>query len=211
MTLMRRNKKPEKSTPVNKTATKQEKKKEKKNRRLEPEPDFFHINLFFEDPSKTPVNFTLIDALLLILVTAVGLATHLLYLGEPAEVVFDEVYFANFTNYYTHGEYFFDIHPPLGKLLLFAGSRLLNYSGNGIYGYISQPVDKDEVKKLRIWPSITGALRSPVLFLALKLLNVNSQWCFTIAFMISMDNALIVESRFVLIDAYLSFLAHYQF
>ena len=34
------------------------------------------------------------------------------------QVVFDEYHFGKFVNGYITGEYFFDIHPPLGKLLL---------------------------------------------------------------------------------------------
>lgn len=36
-----------------------------------------------------------------------------------AGVVFDEYHFGRFTNQYNAGTYLFDIHPPLGKLVLY--------------------------------------------------------------------------------------------
>ena len=39
-------------------------------------------------------------------------------LAYPRQVVWDEHHFGKFVNGYLSGAYFFDIHPPLGKLLL---------------------------------------------------------------------------------------------
>ena len=39
-------------------------------------------------------------------------------------VIFDEFHFGRFVNGYLTGEYFFDIHPPLGKQLLALGAVL---------------------------------------------------------------------------------------
>lgn len=39
-------------------------------------------------------------------------------IGFPNGVVFDEVHFGGFVSDYNLGKWFFDIHPPLGKLTL---------------------------------------------------------------------------------------------
>lgn len=49
---------------------------------------------------------------------AVGLWARLYALGAPPVRVFDEVYFPVFARDYLRGVPFFDVHPPLGKLLL---------------------------------------------------------------------------------------------
>ena len=49
---------------------------------------------------------------------ALSLATHFAWFGYPDMTVFDEVHFGKFLSaYFTHA-YYFDIHPPLGKLIL---------------------------------------------------------------------------------------------
>jgi dolichyl-phosphate-mannose--protein O-mannosyl transferase len=56
------------------------------------------------------------------LVFAVAAFTRFYRLSEPGGICFDESHFVRFTNQYTARTYFFDIHPPLGKLTLwFAG------------------------------------------------------------------------------------------
>ncbi|MBX4197889.1 phospholipid carrier-dependent glycosyltransferase [Candidatus Parcubacteria bacterium] len=52
----------------------------------------------------------------ILLLLSVG--THFSYFGYPEQVVFDEVYFGRFVRLYQHGQYYFDQHPPLGKLII---------------------------------------------------------------------------------------------
>lgn len=61
-------------------------------------------------------------------VFALALFTRFYKLAEPAGVVFDESHFGRFTNQYTARTYFFDIHPPLGKLVFWLMGRLVGYN-----------------------------------------------------------------------------------
>ncbi|KAH0791881.1 dolichyl-phosphate-mannose-protein mannosyltransferase [Histomonas meleagridis] len=170
-------------------------------------PDLFHLNLYFTRNYPSHFTFKLIDYLFLTLVTFISFVTHLIKNGSPSSVVFDEVYFGNFTQYYHKGIYYFDIHPPLGKELLYLGSLISGYQPNQTYSYIGAPLDKSQIARLRLWPCLTGSLIAPVIYLTLRILDVNPQWSLTVGLFLSTDNALIVETRLVLIDAYLSFFA----
>lgn len=166
----------------------------------------FHFNEFFKhDAIKKNFVFGTVDVLNIVIVLVCSLCTHMALLGEPNQVVFDEVYFGNFTQYYFQRRYFFDIHPPLGKLMLFFGAKLSGYRPNQVYSTIGAKLDKKEISKLRFWPSLTGSLRAPLVYLTLRLLEINPQWGLVIGIFMSFDSALIVESRFVLIDSFLSF------
>lgn len=58
----------------------------------------------------------------------VAVFTRFYKLAEPAGVVFDESHFGRFTNQYTARTYFFDIHPPLGKLVFWLMGRIVGYN-----------------------------------------------------------------------------------
>ncbi len=62
------------------------------------------------DPDRPKFTFAGIDWGFAIFITVLSMITHLLMIGEPNRVIFDEVYFGNFTQYYHYGLYFFDIH-----------------------------------------------------------------------------------------------------
>jgi dolichyl-phosphate-mannose-protein mannosyltransferase len=169
--------------------------------------EIFHFHHKFANPDLQPFSMTILDWLFFVATIGVSLFTHLFKLGWPANVVFDEVYFGNFTHYYANGTYFFDIHPPLGKELLYLGSRLSGYHYKEIYSEIGARLNFSQIRRLRFWPCFTGALRAPLMFMTFKLLGVSPWWALTFALFVATDQALISESRYVLIDAYLSMFA----
>jgi dolichyl-phosphate-mannose-protein mannosyltransferase len=62
-----------------------------------------------------------------VLFLVLGIITRYAFIEVPAAVVFDEHHFGRFTNQYTRGTYFFDIHPPLGKLVFYLTATLIGY------------------------------------------------------------------------------------
>jgi dolichyl-phosphate-mannose-protein mannosyltransferase len=62
-----------------------------------------------------------------LILTCLSFLTRFYRLAEPPAVVFDEVHFGKFVTWYFTGEYYFDIHPPLGKLILYIGGVLGKY------------------------------------------------------------------------------------
>lgn len=63
-------------------------------------------------------------------VVSVAYAVRLYRLGSPAQVVFDEVHFGGFASHYLKREYFFDVHPPLGKMLIAAIGYVAGFDGS---------------------------------------------------------------------------------
>lgn len=131
---------------------------------------------------------------LAVLVVA-AFATRLWRLFVPDAVVFDETYFRVFAGHYFDGAYFFDTHPPLGKLLLAAYARLIGLSSADLLG--------GTAVGMRVLPAVCGALLVPLVWGLLRRLEVSRPFAFLGAFLVLADNALLVESRFILMDSML--------
>ena len=140
-----------------------------------------------------------------------GLLTRLVFLGNPAEVVFDEVHFGKFASAYFTGDYYFDIHPPLGKLLIAGGAWLGGYADyiqhNGVFSFESISVDYGATPYIwfRFLPAVFGALVPLAVYLFVKSLGVKSYLALLSGFSLVLDNALLTQSRFILLDSFLIF------
>src|SRR3712207_5187294 len=86
---------------------------------------------------------------------AVGLWSRTYNLGSPPDKVFDETYFPTFAYNYLQGTPVYDLHPPLGKLVLAIGIALL---GDAPLGW-------------RLMPALFGC--------ALLVLGAVLGWCYT--------------------------------
>lgn len=131
------------------------------------------------------------------LLIAAALFTRFWQLGTPPSIVFDEVYFRAFAGNYLSGHYFFDIHPPLAKLL-FAGFASL-------FGLNSGQIMSSENSSflLRIIPALAGAALVLLMYVIVRQLGFGRRLAVLGALFVLLDNALLVESRFVLMDSFL--------
>lgn len=141
------------------------------------------------------------DLFLFLVVILVAGAVRLLFLDSIPQVVFDEVHFGKFMSAYccTH-ERFFDIHPPIGKLLIAGGAYLSGYNGLFPFEYIGQPFVDVPVAGIRFVPALFGTVFAGIIFILLRLMNISRLFALLGGIAIALDNALIVESRFVLMD-----------
>jgi dolichyl-phosphate-mannose-protein mannosyltransferase len=124
-----------------------------------------------------------------------ALATRFWSLFTPDAVVFDEVYFKAFAAHYLDGRYYFDIHPPLAKLILGAQATLT--------GLHPAAMISGTAVSLRIIPALAGALLVPLVWGILRRLGATRPFAFLGALLVLCDNALTVESRFILTDSLL--------
>ncbi|HEX3081724.1 MAG TPA: phospholipid carrier-dependent glycosyltransferase [Candidatus Saccharimonadia bacterium] len=133
----------------------------------------------------------------ILILTGLAFITRLWDVLHPAAVVFDEVYFKVYAGDYLTGSYYFDPHPPLGKLLLGAWAWLTHLDPANLTN------TQDPSVALRLLPAIAGALIIPVFFVFLRQLGASKRMATLGAALLLLDNALMVESRFVLIDSML--------
>lgn len=132
-----------------------------------------------------------------------SIATHFLFFGQPRETVFDEVHFGKFiSGYFTH-EYFFDIHPPLGKLLISGMGYITGFKPGFSFAEIGQGFPDSAYLWLRLLPILAGAMLPIVIYLFALRLGLSSMASLAAGFFIIFENALLTQSRLMLLDPFL--------
>jgi dolichyl-phosphate-mannose--protein O-mannosyl transferase len=176
---------------------------------------FIDITIFRPRQLRSTLNSS--DAFLLFILTVFAFWTRFWRLGHPWAVVFDEVHFGSFTNSYIKSEFFFDIHPPLGKLVMFLGASLSEYDGSiDFESHFGRGYTDESFISLRLTPSFFSALCIPLIYFTVRFEGFSSTSSFVAAFLTCCDSSLLTEGRYILSDGLLHFftclfLAFYSF
>lgn len=103
--------------------------------------------------------------------------------------------------------YFFDVHPPFGKLLFAFAGWLVGYNGEFLFDNIGDSYITNNVPYVayRAMPASLGALTVPTVFLIMWESGYSLPACVTAAGMMLFDNAHIGQTRLILLDATLVF------
>ena len=146
------------------------------------------------------------DALIIFLLTAISFIIHLWNFQSPSSIIFDEIYFGNFTNSYIHRQFFFDIHPPLAKFLITLFAYLSEYNGNISFSslYNNEYSNVDYIS-LRITPIIFSSLIAPIIYLTVRFNSFSKIAAIISSSLILFDTSFLCEGRFILTDAILHF------
>lgn len=139
----------------------------------------------------------------LILVIIISALTHGLYFGHPNTTVFDEVHFGKFVSSYYTGEYYFDIHPPLGKLIIAGAAKVVNFEPAFSFASIGDTFPDKKYLALRFLPTLAGFLLAVVIFLLVLELGLSVPAAFLAGALVGVDNALLTQSRLILLDSFL--------
>ncbi|CAG8739794.1 18878_t:CDS:2, partial [Acaulospora morrowiae] len=110
------------------------------------------------------------NIIVLAILTILSFATRFYMISHPKEVVFDEVHFGKFASYYLKRTYYFDVHPPLGKLMIAAMGWILGYDGHFDFNKIGVDYIQNDVPYvgLRSLPAALGALYVPLAYQIMK-------------------------------------------
>jgi dolichyl-phosphate-mannose-protein mannosyltransferase len=138
-----------------------------------------------------------------LVILTVSVAVHFAWFGRPLSVVADEVHYGRFALAYLRHEFVFDIHPPLGRLLLWATAWSAGLDPKFSFTAIGVPFPDSSYLVLRLLPRLAGTLL-PVLIYGVAIELRMSRWtALVVGLLVAIDNALIVISRFALIDVFI--------
>jgi dolichyl-phosphate-mannose-protein mannosyltransferase len=137
------------------------------------------------------------------LLLAASALLHFVWFSRPLTVVFDEVYFPRFGLAYLKNEYYFDLHPPLGKLIYGATAWLAGLDPSFSYATNHLPYPDASYLAMRVPPRLAGTLLPLVLAAVALELGLSRGAALVVGLLAALDNALLVISRFALIDPFL--------
>ena len=159
-----------------------------------------------ENDKKSTKSDFIIKVLSVLFVLCVSLITHFPRLEFPNEVVFDETHFGQFLSGYITGKRFFDIHPPLAKLLL-AGWAKYACHYDGKFAFNSSHIYPPTVNfaRMRVLPCLCGSLVAPILTASMLIRQCTITSSVVTGLLFALDFTSIVQSRFILTDAIVYF------
>ncbi|HUR75755.1 MAG TPA: phospholipid carrier-dependent glycosyltransferase [Sporichthya sp.] len=139
------------------------------------------------------------------LLAGVAVLTRFVWLTRPRAIVFDEVYFRDAALRYKDSSYYFDPHPPLGKLLLAGWAKVTGVDATHDVpeGAVPTPSSIDPAVALRLVPALAGAALIVVFYYFLRELGTGRKVATLGAGLLLLDNALTLESRLILLDSML--------
>ncbi|KAF7391066.1 hypothetical protein HZH66_009546 [Vespula vulgaris] len=134
----------------------------------------------------------------IIIILTIG--TRFYKVTEPQHVCWDETHFGKMGSWYINRTFFFDVHPPLGKMLIALSGYLTGYDGTFAF---EKPGDKYEDVKyagMRIFCTLLGAVTVPLSFLTVWDLTKSTHAATLSAVFILFDVGLLTLNQYILLD-----------
>ena len=134
-----------------------------------------------------------------------ALGVRLWKIAHPRYIVFDELHFGRFVKRYRDGQYFFDIHPPLGKLILLIVSKWFCNDPTLDYEKPAVSYGQTDYVPLRITNAIFGSAVAPLIYAICREVGLSLPASVVPAAMQALDILVVIESRLILLEGQLMF------
>lgn len=131
--------------------------------------------------------------------------TRLLYINSSNLVVWDEAHFGKFANFYLNGTFYFDVHPPLGKMTVAGMGYIAGYDGKFAFGSNSVYDQTVPIGYMRAQCALLGAFIPILVYGTCRNMKLSIVPSVLAATMMLFDNAILTISKFVLLDSILMF------
>ncbi|KXJ13379.1 protein O-mannosyl-transferase 2 isoform X2 [Exaiptasia diaphana] len=132
-------------------------------------------------------------------------ATRLVNLSDPTHICWDETHFGKHANFYIKGEFFFDVHPPLAKMLIAMAGSLSGYNGSFPFDKPGDPYGENSYVGMRFLCALLGSLCIPLAYLMVWELTKSTTACILATGFILFDHGCITISQYILLDPILMF------
>ncbi|XP_078090716.1 protein O-mannosyl-transferase 2 isoform X2 [Mustelus asterias] len=142
---------------------------------------------------------------LLLLVTSLSFFSRFYRLAEPRHVCWDETHFGKMGSYYINQTFFFDVHPPLGKMLIGLAGYLTGYDGTFPFKKPGDKYEQHHYYGMRALCAILGSCLVPFAYLIILELSGSLTAALLAAVLLIFDTGCITISQYILLDPILMF------
>lgn len=140
-----------------------------------------------------------------LLILTISLVSRLINISASDIVVWDEAHFGKFANFYLKQKFYFDVHPPLGKMMIALFGYIFSYNGDFSFDSGSQYNKDVPIIQMRTCCAILGSFLPLFSYKICKNLKMDSKSAILAAVLVICDNATLTISKFVLLDSILLF------
>lgn len=156
-------------------------------------PRYFRSMALPTTPPARPATHRLLARPELLIVFAIGAFVRFWRLFTPRAVIFDEYHYLRYSGHYFSHRYYYDLHPPLAKLLYAGLAKLLSIPPAVLLHPSPAPL-------LRILPAVCGTVTVALVYVILSQLGASRAIAALAALAVALDNALVVDSRLILLE-----------
>ncbi|XP_045537756.1 protein O-mannosyl-transferase 2 [Papilio machaon] len=124
---------------------------------------------------------------------------------EPDHVCWDETHFGKMASWYINRTFFFDVHPPLGKMLIALSGKLSGYDGKYPFEKPGDKYNGTRYEGMRIFCTTLGALTVPITFLSIWEMTQSLEATSIGTILLLCDVGYLTLNRYILLDPILLF------
>ncbi|KAJ2726369.1 Protein O-mannosyltransferase 2 [Coemansia sp. D1744] len=125
--------------------------------------------------------------------------TRLYRIGRANRASWDEMHFGKFGALYVNRTFYHDVHPPTARLLIALSEVLAGH--NGTFNFKGEYPPYVNYVFMRMFNAAFGITLAPLAYLTCRQLRMPVGFAAMAGLFVTMDNALCVISRFILLDA----------
>lgn len=120
-------------------------------------------------------------------------------------VVWDEAHFGKFGSYYLRHEFYHDVHPPLGKMMVGLSGWLAGYNGSWDFPSGETYPDYIDYTKMRLFQATFSSLCVPLAYFTAKEIGFSIPAVWLFATMVTFELSYVTLGKFILLDSPLLF------
>lgn len=123
------------------------------------------------------------ERLVLFAFIVLGLLTRFFRISAGKYVLWDEAHFGKFGSHYLKRTFYFDVHPPLGKMLVGLAGYLAGYDGSFEFASGSDYISTVNYVGIRMFLACFSAFSVPFAYLTAVQLKFNQAACVLVGLM----------------------------